>query len=301
MQARWKMILFQKAILDFFLLIQTVFLGRIMLCISHIGEEFAALAVLAFVYWCVNKKKGFSSMMAVLISGTLGAVMKGAVRFPGPYAEYSKYSGFIINYKTGYSFPCTRTLVSVSLFGSLARQFDKNKPVKVISIVLCVLIPLTALYFTASWPLDIASGVMVGLFGCLAICTFASELYDSGKFAGLMIFGAVLTASGAVHAFLIDKEVLPVTVFAGSYAVLALFGSAMMGFCLDSVTIEFKTAGVRWKRLIRYIFGVAGLYIILRGFGLPATPMFSLLRSVVAGMWITLLWPALGRKIRLFR
>ncbi len=300
MQVRWEMILFQKAILDFFLLMQTVLPGRIILCVSLIGGEFAALAVLAFLFWCTDKKKGFSSMMAVFISGTLGAVINGVVRFPGPYVEYSKYSGFTVNYKTGYSFPCTRTLVSVSLFGSLAGQF-KNKAVRVISILLCVLIPLTALYFTVSWPLDIAGGVMVGLFGCLVICRFASDLYDTGKFGGPMIFGAVLTAAGAVQAFLIEKEVFAGTVFAGAYAVTALFGSAMMGFCVDSVTLEFKATGVRWKRLIRYICGVAGLYAILRCFGLPATPMFTVLRNVIAGMWITLLWPAIGRKLRLFR
>ena len=294
------MILFQKAILDFFLLVQTVLLSRLLLCISIIGDEFVVLAILSFVFWCIDKKKGFSSMMAVLISGTLGALIKGAVRFPGPYVEYSKYNGHTVSYRTDYSFPDTRTLVSVSLFGSFARQFT-NRFVKVFSIVLCVLIPLTSLYFTICWPLDIAGGLPVGLFGCLLICSFASELFDSGKFTGLMIFAAVLTAAGAVHAFLIEKEILAGTVFAGAYAVLSLFGGAMMGFCVESVTLGFKATGIRWKRLVRYICGVAGLYVILKGFNLPRSPMFTVLRTVAAGMWITLLWPALGRKLKLFR
>jgi len=85
-------------------------------------------------------------------------------------------------------------------------------------------------------------------------------------------------------------------------------GNPVLDFVFELVTmleekyVQFSTKGNIIKKVFRFIIGLTGALLFLSGFKLlfPSVDAFHFLRYALTGLWITLLFPFIGKRIGLF-
>ncbi|MBQ2716420.1 MAG: phosphatase PAP2 family protein, partial [Clostridia bacterium] len=139
----------RNPVLDFLFSIVTLF-----------GEETVFMAVGMIVFWCVNKQKGYYLLSVGFVGTVINQFLKITFRVPRPWVKDPNFT--IVESAreaaSGYSFPSGHTQTSVGLFGGLALKF-KSRAIKIASIALCVLVPLSRMYLGVHTPADVGVSI----------------------------------------------------------------------------------------------------------------------------------------------
>ena len=152
----------QKQVLLFFSGIHTGVLNTLAQIITIFGEEFLLIAVAVFVYWNVNKKKGFVICMSLLNALTAMGISKAVIRFPRPWTRIENLETVRQHTATGYSFPSGHSATAVSMYGSIAREIRK-KWMWWVAVIVPLLIGLSRFAVGVHYPTDVLAGWAVGL------------------------------------------------------------------------------------------------------------------------------------------
>ncbi len=167
--------------------------------ITLCGEETVFMAVGMIVFWCVNKHQGYFLLCVGFVGTVLNQFLKMLFRVPRPWVKDPSFT--IVESAeeaaTGYSFPSGHTQTSVGLFGGLALQ-NKQTALRIASLVLCVLVPLSRLYLGVHTPLDVlvSAALAVGLIFGL------SPLFEKASRSPKVMYGILLTLTGMMIAYL---------------------------------------------------------------------------------------------------
>ncbi len=294
----------EKPVMLFFQNLRVPFLSTVAEVITFFGEGGALILILTFIYYAIDKKKGFALLSTAMTGTVVNNTLKVIFRIPRPWV---KYPGEIIPLRkstaTGYSFPSGHSTTAGVLYGSIYKAF-KNRAVRIISVILMILIPLSRIYLAVHWPLDILFGIAIG-FGLSFLYSSFLSLYDNEvKMRRIAtIISPVMIALSFVISILIDNGVLDSTLYKDIATAFSCWGAVALASYLEKKYVSFKKQEGWLKIILCYFFSLAlGAAITLLGIG-SITVMHRLFKTlcyVLFVFWEIYLWPLVGIKFKLF-
>ena len=131
----------------------------IMKTITSLGAEFAYLALLPLIFWCIDEKRGFRLGTAVLLSAWLNSTVKNVFKQPRPYQLDPSVGRAVEN---SYGIPSGHAQSSVTFWGIIGGWIGQIWGI-VLAIGLPLLISFSRLYLGVHFPTDVFAGWILGL------------------------------------------------------------------------------------------------------------------------------------------
>ncbi len=222
---------------------------------SMFGEEMVAVAVMGFIYWGIDKRKGEKIGAAIMLAAVMTPYLKNIFKRLRPYQCSDKIE--LLRDVDGYSFPSGHSSSSGALFSSLAVMFKESGNTQVWNTNSIFSSILTNIFGNLHWPTDVVVSWLLGF--CCLIATKITSLFQS-KYTFLVIY-ATVAASG----FFFCKTNND---FYNGYGLLI---GLIAGMYLKKKFVNFENTNKLYISIIRTIIG-AILY-----FGIN-----SLLRAIFA-------------------
>lgn len=255
------------------------------LFLSEMAGGAVAMAAIALIYWCINKRAGTSLLLNFSFAYMFNQILKNIFCVKRPFHRDTRLKPYTD--ATGYSFPSGHTMLGTSVYGTLALWLRKSLP----AVVLCVLLTLLTA-FGRNWiGVHTPQDVIVGMLASCAVIfanAYLLKWLDRHPKKDVFVFLAGLAVSLGVY-FLIP----------GSEKVLGIFLGVLVGWIIERRFIRFEIAK---SLLLRAAFFVSGalLLFVLYKFLLPAA--FGSLGNTGKGLvyfftflYISCIWPLVMR------
>lgn len=287
---------------------------------SLLGTENFYLAVMPALLWSVNVRWGIRAGLILLTSEALNISLKHLFGLPRPYWVSEKVRA--LSSETSFGLPSGHAQNGVTLWGSLAASIRRSWATA-FATALIFLISLSRLYLGVHYPTDVIGGWIVGGLLLWAFLALEEPLVErlrrrrvtwqilAASLATLLLLAlcvGVLTLSAGRSVPQVWQEQatratgLPVPIQPWNLNDLIASTGTLFGFAVGGVLLlswgRFDAGGAPWKRIARYVVGLAGVIVVY--FGLKAvfiegdTLMASLLRFVryaATGFWVSYLAP----------
>lgn len=246
----------RNPILDFFFSIVTLF-----------GEETIFMAVGMVVFWCFNKYQGYYLLCVGFVGTMINQFLKMVFQVPRPWVKDPNFT--IVESAReaagGYSFPSGHTQVSVGLYGGLALS-TKNLALRVVSIALCVLVPLSRMYLGVHTPADVLVSVAVALILIFA----ASPLFKKAEKEPRVMYIILFSLVAAIIAYIcfVHFYKFPDSVYSeglhnlesarkNGFTLLGSLLGFIVAYTADIKWIKFDTKAVWWAQILKTVLGIA--------------------------------------------
>ena len=264
----------RNPVLDFLFSIVTLF-----------GEETVFMAVGMIVFWCVNKQKGYYLLSVGFVGTVINQFLKITFRVPRPWVKDPNFT--IVESAreaaSGYSFPSGHTQTSVGLFGGLALKF-RNRAIKIASIALCVLVPLSRMYLGVHTPADVGVSIVIALVLIFAL----APLFEKAEKSPKMMYALLFSLTGIMLAYLLfisfwsfPEEVFHVdnvhnytSAVKNAYTLTGCMIGFLVVYTVDLKWLKFDTKAVWWVQLIKI---AGGLVLVLAVKELLRAPLAAIL------------------------
>ena len=293
--------------------LRTPWLDAIVSLLTHLGGETVFLIAALAVFWCVDKRQGYY-LMSVGFMGTLvNQFLKITCRIPRPWVRDSNFT--IVESAraeaTGYSFPSGHSTSSVGTFGVLATE-SRRLWLRLCSLALCFLIPLTRLYLGVHTPADVLVGSAIPLFFIVVLRPVIYQ--ENGKhIPKLLAVMALLSAAfvGYMEYYPFPSDVDPENLqsaLKNSYTLLGALLGMILVYRWDEKR-DFSTGAVWYAQILKTVLGLGLALAVKEGLKLPLDNLFSghmlarAIRYMVLVLFAGILWPMtfplfqkLGRK-----
>ena len=264
----------RNPVLDFLFSIVTLF-----------GEETVFMAVGMIVFWCVNKQKGYYLLSVGFVGTVINQFLKITFRVPRPWVKDPNFT--IVESAreaaSGYSFPSGHTQTSVGLFGGLALKF-RNRAVRIASIALCVLVPLSRMYLGVHTPADVGVSIVIALVLIFAL----APLFEKAEKSPKVMYALLFSLTGIMLAYLLfisfwsfPEEVFHVdnvhnytSAVKNAYTLTGCMIGFLVVYTVDLKWLKFDTKAVWWVQLIKI---AGGLVLVLAVKELLRAPIAAIL------------------------
>jgi membrane-associated phospholipid phosphatase len=300
---------------------------------SSLGDEYFYLFVAPALYWCFDAGLGLRMGLILMVNGSLNYVLKLAFHQPRPYWVDPNVKAYAA--ETSFGLPSGHAQNAVVVWGRLAAWL-KGKWAWAVALALMLLIGLSRVYNGVHFPTDVLLGWGVGALVLLAFMALEKPVIkwlkghslwpNLGAVTGVSLLLIALSLAtrmllggwelpltwetnaklAAPEAELIDPLALSGPVSSAA-AFLGLGGGALL---LAHQGRRLEVGGVWWRRLLRYIIGLAGilaLYLALKSIFGALAPNESTfwglclryVRYTLIGLWISYLAPLIFIRTRL--
>ena len=284
--------------------------------VTHLGEETLFIVAGLLVFWCIDKWEGYYLLSVGLTGTVINQFLKLWFRIPRPWVKDPDFT--IVESAraeaTGYSFPSGHTQSAVGVFGSAAR-WNRQKAVRLICILLCVLVPLSRMYLGVHTPADVGVSVVVALALLFGIYPVIRKSVNDPKAMRLLLAGMVALAAGylafvTLYPFPADVEVTNLSHGTkNAYTMLGCMLGVWATYEVDSRWTKFDTEAPLLGQIGKLALGLGLLLAIKAGAKAPLQALFAndyladglryFLMVVFAGcVWpLTFpLWKKIGKK-----
>ncbi len=277
--------------------------------ITLFGEETLFMALGLIFFWCISKTQGYYLLCTGFVGTMINQFLKMLFRVPRPWVKDPNFT--IVESAreaaTGYSFPSGHTQTSVGFFGGVARA-NKTHWLRIASIAMCVLVPLSRMYLGVHTPHDVIVSTGVALILIFVGYPLFKKAENSPKIMySILITLAVLMAGYLVF---INLYQFPAEVYSKENIHnlesarengFTLMGCAL-GFILvytaDLKWLKFETKAVWWVQIIKIVGGLA-LVLAVKELAkiplnaiLPKDSWARLVRYFLVAVVGGILWPA---------
>ena len=254
-------------------------LDAIVSVVTLFGEETIFMAISMMIFWCVDKWQGYYLLLTGFAGTVINQTLKMTFKIPRPWIKDPNFK--IVEAAreaaTGYSFPSGHTQTSVGMFGGIARV-NKNKALRIICIIMCVLVPFSRLYLGVHTPLDVAVSVGIAL-----ILIFAGyPLFSKAKEKPAVMYGILVVMTAMVTAallyFLLGNHQNDENLASAIKNACTLLGCVLgliAVYTVDSKVTNFKTEAVWWVQIIKVLGGVALVLCVKEGLRAPFELIFG--------------------------
>jgi len=243
------------------------------------------MAVGMIVFWCVNKQKGYYLLSVGFVGTVINQFLKILFRVPRPWVKDPSFT--IVESAreaaSGYSFPSGHTQTSVGLFGGLALKF-KNRAVRIASIALCVLVPLSRMYLGVHTPADVGVSIVIALVLIFAL----APLFEKAEKSPKVMYALLFSLTGIMLAYLLfisfwsfPEEVFHVdnvhnytSAVKNAYTLTGCMLGFLVVYTVDLKWLKFDTKAVWWAQLIKI---AGGLVLVLAVKELLRAPLAAIL------------------------
>ena len=284
-------------------------------------EDFYAL-VMPVLVWSIDYKLGLRVGVILLTGNSLNAILKWVFLQPRPYWYDGRVIGLVSENSLGV--PSGHSQNPASIYGLIAVSL-KRRWVWVIALILIFLIGLSRITLGAHFTLDVVVGWIVGfliLWAFLRLEAPVKSWLDNQSFtrqvgsvflfsAGLILIGFLVlgTTSGfqvpSVWETNAGTELNPFNPEGLISSAASLFGLGAGALWLN-MKGGFNAKGVLWKRAARFVIGLIGVLLILRGLDMvfPDSQdivgyVLRYVRYGLMGFWVAGLAPAVFRRVGL--
>lgn len=281
--------------------IRTPVLDMFFSLITKLGEEDIFIIISLFIFWCINKKKGFY-LLVVGFAGTLAnQFLKITFKVPRPWVKDSTFTIVESARESadGYSFPSGHTQTSVGVYGGLARTFKSNL-LRIICILLCILIPLSRLYLGVHTLLDVSVSIILAIAFIYVLYPFIDKNFNNKKKMNvLMIIMFILCFVHLLYVQfnpsnkLIELELYE-NAMKNAYKLIGCSVGVIIALILDRKYIKFDTKAVWWVQIIKLILGIIPILLIKTLLKQPLIDLFDNLYIANAVRYFLILFFACG-------
>jgi membrane-associated phospholipid phosphatase len=299
---------------------------------TSLGEETFFVLALPILYWCVNTVLGLRIGIILLLSGGLNDAFKVFFHRARPFWIDTRVQA--LRFENSFGIPSGHSQNAAAVWGMLA-AFVNRAWFWVVSIVIIFLIGLSRIVLGMHFPSDVLAGWLIGallawvmlrlekpflawisrynLWGKILVVLAGSlALILLGGGARLSIGNWQIPAEWVKNATLaypgLPADQKPIDPYNISNLVTAagvLFGLGAGAFWLAQ-TGGFDAGGVWWKRVARFIVGLAGVAVFYLGLaaifpgGNSLFPqILRYLRYALVGFWVAGLAPYIFVRIGL--
>lgn len=245
-------------------------LDKIMLLVTSLGEETAFLAFAVFIFWCIDKHKGYYILSVGFLGTIFNQFLKMIFRIPRPFELYDNFTAVEAakGEATGFSFPSGHTQTSVGTYGGTARVF-RNVAARIGCICLAVLIPISRMYLGVHTPQDVVVSVVIAL--CLVFIVYPFTVGRLKKYFPALIGFMLLLAIGYlvfVFTYNFPSNVNPDRLLSGKKNAATLLGAIcgmVVVYIVDKKWINFSVKAVWWAQIIKFSVGSALVLAVKEG------------------------------------
>lgn len=255
--------------------IRTPALDTVMSLVTRLGEESLFLLIGLFIFWCVDKRKGYYLLTVGLTDTVISQWLKVACAVPRPWVKDPDFT--IVESAraaaTGYSFPSGHTQSAVGYLGGIAR-FTHRWWLRAVCIVLALLVAVSRMYLGVHTPADVGVGFLIALVLVLAVYPLMeSTLWFPNRM--YLIIAAMLALSGAFVAYMEltvptigSAEVLMeayenwAEAHKNAYTLLGAVSGVLVAYGFDSKFLQFPTRAPWWGQLIKLVGGLALVLVV---------------------------------------
>lgn len=247
---------------------------------SFLGEEMICIAVMGFVYWGLDKKRGERIGAAIMLTNVSIGLLKNIFSRVRPWAASGSIE--LLRDVDGFSFPSGHSANCTALYPTTAYEFRERKWLRWVAVFVPLLCGISRCYVGAHWPTDVIVGLATGLL----IFALVEAVLRSGFNKYIFYFILIVVSSvGLLYCTTND--------YFNSYGMLIGF---VFGLLFEQRFTRFENTGNLWLALLRTVMGGA-LYFVLSsliklliGNLFPAGSMgYLLMRSVRYGLVVFLL------------
>lgn len=274
----------QIEILKFIQQIANPFWDGFFTLVSMLGEEVVLIALLGFLYWCVDKKLGYKIGFLYVLNAPLNFILKGIFNSPRPIGQPGVRTIYA-DTATGSSFPSGHSQLGGGLFYFLFKN-SKAKVCKTVFLIIAVLIPISRMYLGVHYPADVVVGLGLGILMVYVSEYIFEKLYDKHT-EWLMLFAV----PPLVFCFVSGGE--------ESYKMAGLVVAFLIGMVIEKKFIGFSNEYKRSQKIYQYVRGVVGVFVLRAGLKmlLPAGVWSGFIRYFVIGIYVTVLKPYVIKKL----
>lgn len=250
--------------------------------ITHLGEETLFIVAGLLVFWCIDKWEGYYLLSVGLTGTVINQFLKLWFRIPRPWVKDPDFT--IVESAraeaTGYSFPSGHTQSSVGVFGSAAR-WHRQKVVRLICILLCVLVPLSRMYLGVHTPADVGVSVVVALALVFGLYPVIRKAVDSPKTMRMLLTCMVALAAGylafvTLYTFPADVDVDNLSHGTkNAYTMLGCMLGVWAVYEVDSRWTKFDTKAPLPGQIFKLALGLGLLLAIKAGTKPPLQALFA--------------------------
>lgn len=292
---------------------------------SALGNEYFFLLLLPTLYWCVEAKTGLMVGFIMLLNNSINPFFKLAFASPRPYW----FSSQVLQYakETSFGLPSNHAQTAMVIWGTLASRLRKWWGWLAAGAII-LLIGISRIFLGVHFPTDVLLGLALGgVELCLVLRFWEPVSAWAGRMSlGRQVLAAFFISLGMIllpaipYAFLILTGWQPPVTWSafageavgitGAFTVAGTLFGFLAGFAWLKHRGGFSTRGPVWKRLLRFLVGIAGVllfYILLDWlFGIDflnavrfIPELLRFIRYAVVGAWVAAGAPFLFFKLNL--
>lgn len=291
--------------------IRCPFFDYFFLFVTKFGEETIFMALAMIIFWCVSKKEGYYILSVGFIGTLLNQFLKLTFRIPRPWVKDPSftYVNGSVEAATGYSFPSGHTQNSVGTFGGIAYG-TKNKVIRILSIVACVLIPFSRLYLGVHTPLDVFTSVVIALLLVFLIRPLIN--YCEKNERAMYIFLGTMLVLSVAYVLYVELYSFPADIDLhnyqsgkkNAYTLLGALVGMLIAYPLEKKYVSFSCEGKWYTQLIKAVVGVLlvlGLKELLKlplNLFLPPDTIARAIRYALIVIFAVVIYPMSFKLIR---
>lgn len=253
------------------------------------GEMGTVLAIMAAIYWCVDKRIGTYLLMGWSGNRIVNGVLKVTACAYRPWIRDPRIIPHpeAMATATGYSFPSGHTMNAASLFGGTAVRRDMRRGFRVLMWTILCLVALSRIFLGVHTPQDIVVGAVVGVLVMVLTGRLLLWLEEHQDKCTLVVaIGVAVALVAAIYAsnkpYPMDYDASGELLVDGlkmandTFKAVGWLGAFLIGWILERRYVGFSTEIPMRERFYRLACGLLGYYVI----SLVINP---LIKAVVVG------------------
>ena len=239
-------------------------LDAVMSVVTRLGEETVFMVIAMFVFWCVDKRKGYYLLSVGFVGTLVNQWLKIVCRVPRPWVKDPDFT--IVESAreaaSGYSFPSGHTQSVVGTLGGVAR-FSSNIWVRIVCIALAVLTAVSRMYLGVHTPADVGVSAAVALILVFVLYPlmestlwFPKRMY--AVIGGMLVLSIAFVGFMELYPFPVDIDAANLaSAVKNSYTMVGSVAGMLVVYAFDSSVLKFSTRAPWWGQLIKVVGGLA--------------------------------------------
>ena len=261
--------------------IRNPILDTLMLVVAEFGNELLFIVAGLLMFWCIDKKQGYFILLTGFFGVYINQFLKIACQIPRPWVQDPNFT--IVEAAreaaSGYSFPSGHTQTAVGCYGALA-VCRKEKWVKIVGIIMCLLIPFTRMYLGVHTPWDVGVSIIIALTLIFILwplfCEFGYQRKLMYPLMGVLsVFAVAFLLFVSLYNFPSDIDAANYTsAVKNAYKFLGCTLGMWVIYEVDARFIKFDTKTAKWwAQIIKLAVGFGLLLLVMEG----SKPLFNLI------------------------
>lgn len=224
----------------------TPFLDMMFELFTILGEGAVIVAVLASIYWTIDKKLGEYIGFSFFTSMLLNNFIKDIFKADRPIGKEGIRS-LRTETATGYSFPSGHSQSASTFYSSIA-IYIKNKVLYMVFPIIIILVGLSRLYLGVHYPKDVVVGVLLGVMASFVCYILFNRVRNRLKMYLIV--------------FILFLPVLLMNNSPDFIKALGGYFGFLVGICFEKNFVNFSVNGSTSKKIVRVILGVIIIAIV---------------------------------------